>query len=69
MESSAVEVNRHDRGEMLAGRQIASRVAGRQVTVWHVERWQSDSVAGQPDWARLAPHIATLPIEPAHLGR
>lgn len=62
MESSAVEINRDDRGEMLVGRQIARRVAGRQVTAWQVERWQSGSVAGQPDWARLAPHIATCSL-------
>lgn len=35
MKSSAVEVNRGDRVEMLAGKQVASRVAGRQVTDKH----------------------------------
>lgn len=38
MKSSAVEVNTGDRVEMLAGKQMASRVAGKQVT---------DSMAGR----------------------
>lgn len=62
MESSAVDINRGDRGKTLAGRQMVSKVAGRQVTAWQVERQQSGSVAGQPSCAGLAPHTAACSL-------